>query len=728
MRRLRFIPALLVVLSACSEQIIEHSPVASDDVGVVSIALSQDVKTETVTRADANEPVLGDFRVAIYKIDDLKNQIRLYNDSYANTVDKEIKLNAGDYRMVAQHGDTLGCGFDKPYYLADKTFEVQAGKNTVSAEARLANVKMAVKYHETVSDNYSNYYVIARHLDHNGKSIRFSRNETRCGYMPGGQIVLEIYAEVDEEGTIKYYKTDPLTYSPNDFVTFTVTTDNREGSLVINISVDTTTEDRTETIEIPATTVPQDAPTVTLAGFDGTDNSHEIIEGQTADGHGGVASFVARGSLAHCYLSMNSEWLSSKGIPSEVDFANLDSSTSALLKAAGFSWDENMATSRKFSFIDFTGVITAMLETIKAAADDVTMADFTLKVVDTVGKEISESFSIVSGGIRVSLDIKDYNVWAAKVVDPVVTISKGVPSLVSFQVSSDGVNWSDIDIVPSYNGYSMNYGTVATAPSTTYQVRAIYNDNENCKSQVMTVRTEDALQIGNSGFEEYQLVQRTVEPLGSKYTRNWYLPYASGSSDPWWACNSLQSMPDGHTTWTSSWCKNFPSSGYVKDRHSGDKAAMLYCVNVGNTNTDGTAVGTTYEGEIWIGTSDGDGNHATEGHAFASRPSKLAFYYKYAPTDGDRFFVDAWVKAADGTVIATAQETSGPASDTWTQRVLPFNYTVFNKKAASIYVRFSSCYGGGSVKTGVSFDLGEESVKAHAGSFLKLDDIELIYE
>jgi hypothetical protein len=59
---------------------------------------------------------------------------------------------------------------------------------------------------------------------------------------------------------------------------------------------------------------------------------------------------------------------------------------------------------------------------------------------------------------------------------------------------------------------------------------------------------------------------------------------------------------------------------------------------------------------------------------------------------------------------------------------MPFEYKVFDKKAASIYLRFSSCYGDGSVDTKTSFDLGEESVRAHAGSFLKLDDIELIYE
>ena len=733
MRRLRFIPALLVILSACSENLIEQRPDPSDEMGTVSIALSTDMRTEDIgTKAEADEPVLDDFRVAIYKKNG-NDQIRLYNDSYANTTGKEIKLNAGMYRLVAQHGDTLGCGFNKAYYLAEKEFEVKKGENTVSAEAKLANLKIAVNYHETIRSNYSDYYVMVRHNTYQGKSLKFSKNETRCGYMPAGEIVLEVYAVVDEQGTLKYFKTDPMTYAPNDFVTFTITTDDREGNLVININVDTTTEYKNETIEIPATTVPQDAPSITLAGFDGAGNSHEIIEGQSVEGHSGMVNFLARGSLAHCYLNVDSDWLSAKGVPSEVDFAALDSDTKAVLKSAGFVWEEGMATSRTFAYIDFTDVIKGMLASVKAEAEDVKLAEFTLKVVDAVGKEVEESFCITSGGVKVSLDIKDYNVWAAKVVDPVVTISKGVPALVDLQVSTDGVNWSDIEVAPAMDGYSLNYGTIPASPSTTYKVRAVYNNNENCKSPVVSLTTEDALQLGNSGFEDYQLLVKRVSPLGAAYDRNWYVPYASEAT-AWWACNSLQSMPDGHTMLTATWCKNFPSSGYIDDCHSGRKAALLFNVNVGsgntgyNNNTVGVPSGTTYEGEIWIGTSDSDGNHATEGHAFASRPSRLTFYYKYDPEGNDKFFVDAWVKAADGTVLATAQETAGPATDKWTLHSLPFEYTVFNKKAASIYVRFSSCYGNGTVDNDVKFRLGEESVKAHAGSFLKLDDIELIYE
>ena len=41
---------------------------------------------------------------------------------------------------------------------------------------------------------------------------------------------------------------------------------------------------------------------------------------------------------------------------------------------------------------------------------------------------------------------------------------------------------------------------------------------------------------------------------------------------------------------------------------------------------------------------------------------------------------------------------------------------------------FRSCYGEGEVSIAVKFDLGEGTVEAHAGSMLKIDEVELIYE
>ncbi len=729
MKHLRFIPALLLILSACSENIIEQGPSGSGEMGSVSISLETDLRTDNATKAGEGELNVDDFRVAIYK---MSNQMRLYNDSYANTVGREIKLNSGDYRLVAQLGDSTGCGFDKPYYMADPTFKVEGPKTPVEAVAKLSNVKLAVKYDASITDNpetYADYYtVVKRKVNGTDRikkelSVKFSRTETRNAYIPAGDLYLEVYAKID--GVLKYYKTQPVTYNPNEFVTFTISTDASQGNLVINIKVDSTVENKDYDVEIPAITVPQDAPSITLAGFDGTDNSHSFVEGVNA-GANAMASFLARGSIAHCYLTVESEYLSTAwGVSGEYDFANLTADQKAKLNAAGFTWDANMATSRKLSYIDFSNVIAKMLSSIKAEAQDVVVADFTLRVEDSVTKADETSFSIVSSAVNQAVAVLDYNVWAKMIKNPTVTADKGNMSLLKLQVSTDQKTWTDVAGTPVQNGNTLTYNAYeGTNPGTSYYFRSIYNNNPNSISPVLEVRTEDAAQVGNSGFEDYHM--ETID-FGS-FNRNWYLPYASGDAGPWWACNSRASMKTSTTAGYKPY-KNFPSSGYVTDAHTGSKAAMLFCVHVSNSNTDWTAVsGQIYEGEIWIGTADDSGNKATEGHAFASRPSKLSFWYKYDTKEGKTFYVNAWIKDAAGNVIATAQETAGQGASQWTRHSLDFNYSNLFAKAATIFINFSASYGDGSYTIDQSFTLGEENVSAHAGCFFKLDDIELIYE
>ncbi len=720
MRRLRFLPALLLILSACSENIIEQSPQYSDKMGSVSIELSTDLRSEIVATKADNEPDVDEFTVEIYKTD--ANKTRLYNDSFANTKGKVIGLNAGDYRLVAQHGDTLGCGFDKPYYLADVPFTVEGPGETLEATARLGNVKVAVKYDATISAVYSDYYTIVKHKTHKGKSVLFEKGETRNGFIPAGDLILEIWAEG------KVYETAPYTYSPNDFVTFTIASDDAEGNLVINITVENPTVENKD-ITIPAYTEPQGPPSAVVTGFDG--GVHQYIEG-VPSGDGCKATFVARGGIKNCILTTNSSHLNGKGLPSTIDFAYLTSDLETKLKSFGFGWSEDINGSRTFRYIDFSGVIDYFVNNVKAGAADAVVAGFTLRVVDEVNKTTEVSFSIKSLGITTTLEIEDYNVWATKIISPTATLSRGDMNLFKLQTSVDGTNWTDVDAVPVREGTKHTYASVPVNPETTYYIRSIYNNNPACATTVQKT-TEAAAQLGNSGFEDYQLTTTRFTPAGGalgggSYNRNWYLPYAQGESDPWWACNSMKSMPDGHTGWTSTWCKNFPSSGYVKDAHGGNKAAMLFCINVGDGNTDGSPVGTTYNGEIWLGTADGSGNQATQGHAFTSRPSKLAFWYKYTANGDRNFYIETWIKDAAGNVIATSKETSGQAASGWTRYELPFTYSNLNAKAASIYVWIASSNGTGRVDTSVGFDLGEERVTAHAGCFLTIDDMELIYE
>lgn len=727
MRRLRFIPALLLILSACSENIIEQNPTDSDQMGSVSIALSADMRGGiTVTRAEADEPELDDFRVAIYKVE---NKMRLYNDSYANTKGREIKLNSGEYRLVAQHGDSLGCGFGKPYYMADPTFLIEGRNTQVSAEAKLANVQLAVEYDATISEVYPDYYTIVRHVKHSGKKVKFVKGEDRYGYIPAGELILEIWAL--DEGTWKTYQTEPAEYAPNDFVTFTVTTDASEGNLVINIKVDSTTEQKDETIEIPAITVPQGAPSITLAGFDGAGNVHEFVEG-IEEGNNAMASFVARGSIAEAVLTIESEFLSDRDVPAEIDFANLTSEQKTLLKSAGFVWDENMKTSRKLSYIDFSGVIAKMIANTRSASEDVTVAKFTLKVKDSVGKIATASFSIVSGSVKPALVIEDHNIWATKVVSPVATINKGDVSLVKLQASADQKVWNDIDDTPEQEGYTLTYGTIPAEPGTTYYVRAIYNDNEACVSPTLTVRTEDAAQVGNSGFEEFQCVDFLYTPqAGSQRAEPWYLPWDKNASDIWWDVNSKTTLRTSPTIAYQNY-KCYPTVTYVVSNvHGGSKAAQIATVSTGQSASE-IAKGSTYAGELFIGRSNDrhqdDWAYASTGHAFSSRPSVMKFWYQYDSYDGESFYVKIEVRDASGNVIASAERSDIGGASSWTECSMPLTYNTQTVKASSIFITFksSSASSPETRKTKLSF-YNSDDENHYVGSVLRVDDVQLVY-
>ena len=727
MRRLRFFPALLLILSACSENIIEQNPSDSDQMGSVSIALSTDMRNEAVaSKADADEPVLDDFRVAIYKVE---NQMRLYNDSYANTMGKEIKLNSGEYRLVAQHGDSLGCGFNKPYYMADPTFTVDKRNVEVEAVAKLANVQLAVRYDATISEVYPDYYTVVRHGKYSGKKVKFVKGETRYGYIPGGDLILEVWAH--DDGVWKTYQTDPVTYSPNDFVTFTITTDASEGNLVINIKVDSTVEDVDKTIGIPAITVPQDAPSITLAGFDGAGNVHEFIEGVNT-GANAMASFVARGAVAKAVLKIESQYLASKGIPSEIDFADLSSNDKALLKSVGFAWDENMATSRKLSYIDFSGVISKMLANVRSAAQDATVAAFTLTVEDSVGKSATSSFSIVSASVKPAVSVEDHNVWATKVVSPVATINKGDISLVKLQVSADQKVWSDINDTPVQNGYTLTYGTIAAEPGTTYYVRSIYNGNEACVSPTLIIRTEDAAQVGNSGFEEFQCVDFLYTPqAGSQTAEPWYLPWNESTSDRWWDVNSKTTLRTRPTLAYQNY-KCYPTVTYVESNvHGGSKAAQIATVSTGQSASE-IAKGSTYAGELFIGRSNDlhqdDWAYASTGHAFSSRPSVLKFWYQYDSYDGEAFYVKIEVRDASGNVIASAERSDIGGASSWTECSLPLTYKTQTVKASSIFITFKSSSDPDpeTNKKKLTFH-NSDNENHYIGSVLRVDDVQLVY-
>ena len=353
------------------------------------------------------------------------------------------------------------------------------------------------------------------------------------------------------------------------------------------------------------------------------------------------------------------------------------------------------------------------------------LVTFTVRVVDEVEKETTVQLTSTAYPIVQTLSIPEGRVWAKKIVSPELKVERGVSALYMLQVSSDGNTWSDLKTYSSASNSVLDFGTIDVEPSTTYYYRTVYNENPNLMSNVVKVTTEDTLQIGNSGFEYWNTASFSFSHWFGSETREWYLPYLSTDSNPWWAVNSRKTMPSS-TTPSNLDYKVFPTVGYSTDRYSGDKSALVYTVSVDDYNVSGTSLGDPVVGELWIGKADDSGNHASDGHAFASRPASVKFWYKYLPINSEKYAVYLSLKDAAGNQIAYTEKLDGSAAYEWTQCEIPIVYSNLNARAASIYICFKSAVSG-DVKLDATMEIAGRQQTSHFGSALRIDDIELVY-
>ena len=767
MKKSRFLPfAAALILASCVESPIELIPSGEEGEGLLRIGLSVDESLQIVqSKAEGLDeslvPHADSLYVDLYKFgkrtDKSKNETwnRVYFGKYEEAKDTTFRVNAGQWKLLAFHGDSTACGFDKPYFLAEKEFAVDGGRNEndepnityVEVEAKVSNVRITVNFDESVPGSFYDYFVRLARIDTSATAgnaankkykqiLRYKKDQDKDAYMmPTDSLQIQFMAQYEygDEDSWRFATLDTLAVAANDHLTIDLSVNPRHGGLDVNIKTDENLQKTLTDVEIPEIWAPQDAPQVVAAGF--IDGDHAVVEGDKT-GNGATISVVARGGLQNFFFKVDSEYLvEAEGfdIPlgKEFDLANPkpeDMADLEKLRAAGFSWGDNMLGSRKLTYLTMTDLFATINEKNPSLTVERNLATFTVKVVDEVGKITEEILTATAYPIVQSLSIPEGRVWANRIVSPKLTVSRGVSRLFMLQVSPDGQTWNDLKTFESADNSVIDFGTLDVLPDTKYYFRTIYNNNPNLMSEVVEVTTEKILQVGNPGFEDYHTTVMHVSPAGwlYDYDREWYLPYKEGETDPWWAVNSKKTMPDGHTAWTSNYCKNFPCTAYSTDKWEGEKSAMVYTINVGSANTDDTAVGTSVPGEIWIGTADDSGNHVSNGHAFASRPTSVKFMYRYAPINNETFVVNIALYDKDGNEIARSEKTDGAAASEWTACEIPVLYSNEETKAASIYISFKSSSSDG-VKTAVSMEIAGSQKTAHIGSVLRVDNVELTY-
>ncbi len=715
--------------------------------GAVRIALTQDAGTNIVaTKADGDElPSIDDFEVEIYN----SRALRLYRKPYAEAKTETIKLNAGEFRLVAHHGDTLGAGFAKPYYLADETFTVHGyvenneQPDEVSAVARLGNVKVAVEYGDKIRAGYSDFYVVLRHQRYTKKMVKFTKNETRAAYMPGGMLYLEVYAQLGGSGAqdggsskLVYFKSEAAQYDPADFVTFRVEAGPREGSLVVNISVDKTVETVEESIVIPASALPTDPPVFSFGGATGDSFTYDYTAGIPVQVKDAILSWVGRGQIGTLLIETDCPYLTSLGLPASVDVIQ-ETSKQATVRALGLNWIT--VSDSPFGCVDFSGLVEKVITGVPFDAANPVSATFHVTAADIFGKTSQATFSLQAVPVNATVSALDYNIWGWKVVAPKATLTNATylpaGTNIKLQYSADGNTWSTVNS-KAINGNVIDFAdATGMTAGTNYRFRTIVNDDPGNVSDVTYIKTEDAQQVGNNGFESYkQMSFTTPVAVFSDFNVTWWRLYADGA-EQWWASNAPKKITSGTVTAAYQDYKTFPTVSLLTSGAYSGTSAMLATIFTSGSASEVAYGSGGVPAEIYIGTANDDQGDSwaktSEGHAFSNRPSALTFRYKFTKGGSTKNYV-ASVKlfAADGSQIGEGYLADATAKGSWTLGTVPITYSVTDKKAAKIQMYFRSSIDGGESHQsgGVSVTTLSGSHKIHAGNILYLDDIILKYE
>ena len=757
---------LTVALSSCVKSQLEETPIAEDGEAFLQIGLSVDEGVQIVqTKADETVesifPEVDSLYLELYKFGKKIKQDgteygkegwnRIYFGRYEQAKDTVFRVNVGQWRMMAFHGDSTACGFNKPYVKVDTTFMLDGGKKDngepnityINAKAKVANVRITVEYDETVPGSFYDYFVRFARIDTSDVAgnasnkkykqiLRYSKDQTKDAYMmPTDSLQIQFMAQYEygDENSWRYAILDTVAVKANDHLKIRLSVNPRYGTLDVNVATDKNIINKDNNVEIKEIWTPQPAPAIIASGFPNGD--HPVVEGDVS-GNNATVSILSRGGLKNCFLKVDSEYLTEAGIDvplgEEIDLANPTAQTQsklARLAAAGFAWQSDMLGTRKLTYITMTDLFARINELNPSLTVARNLVTFTIRVVDEVGKEESIRLTSTAYPITQTLSIPEGKVWAKKIVSPELNVERGASALYMLQVSRDGNSWSDFKTYSSATNSVIDFGTFEVDPSTTYYFRSVYNRNPNLISNVVRVKTEDIVQVGNAGFESWSTASFSFSHWLGSGTREWYLPYLSTDSNPWWAVNSRKTMPSS-TTPSSLNYKVFPTVGYSTDRKSGEKSALIYTVSVNDYNVSGTSLGDPVAGEMWIGKADDSGNHSVDGHAFASRPSSVKFWYKYAPIDSEKFAVYISLKDASGNQIAYSEKVDGPAAYEWTQCELPIVYSNLNSRAATIYICFKSAVGG-DVKLDATMEIAGKQQTSHIGSALRIDDLELVY-
>lgn len=273
-----------------------------------------------------------------------------------------------------------------------------------------------------------------------------------------------------------------------------------------------------------------------------------------------------------------------------------------------------------------------------------------------------------------------------------------------------------------------------------YQIRAIYNKKENRATEPLTFTTESDIPLEGGEFENWwykEVYKKTQWSLGTTGLGidQWW-PHLEGGTS-WW--DTRNNLTTSQRSGVSCYYTSYSGTVGTSDSHSGDKAAEISTLGWGEGNTFtefGGIIKNKSAGMLFIGShSYTNGTEVFDyGHRFESRPTRLSFWYKFTPINGEacRAYV-VLENRENGTTteLGRGEWIWNTQQNEYAHALVDINYTNTNLKATHMYVAFLS-----SSASSPEVDKNKGSLGAldgysdsrYVGNRLTIDDVELIYE
>lgn len=713
----------IFLLAACQEERLEQ--------GLQSgflIALSE-IESEVETRtapAGLPDPVKTEFKVTIRNQETDKQQTVKWSEEV-------VPAEPGTYTLTAEFGENPDLGFDQPYYKGEKTDQtVRDGYTTeVSIPCEVANALVSIRIKEEdqaeFEKNFPDAYV--KISVGNVKDQMWTDLNTSAYFKAGSTLSQLLLYKGHETGELDLLKeagaTVPKLFQAKDHLIITLGLQGQNGNLSLVVEkAEIKEENISETI--PMEWLPR--PKVT--GFD-AEGTKEITYTETADAVSAAIFFSGAMPIEDWEMTLYFADPVYNSLNKKYTFSTLTEEDRTSLTQAGIvlpSLDE--AQNGK---IDFTG-LTAKLQ---VASDDETSNTIRLRVKannrwsSEEGEE--DAFTIKTIAPEIVPTAKPEDIWTKTLTISGCEVKTGKldPSTVQKYQYLDGSEWKNCE-----DGLA----ALSNIPADNQmQVRAMYREGVYAKP--VAIELEKPEQLPNSGMEEW-----SIEDLNNVSSYYHYNPWEDESNDIWWATNNDRAADPPVAAVNANSC---PSVSYVSGRN-GKAAELRTTAGSHYAHTNGWTIfpGVLYpegivSGMLFIGNYSWE-NHDTEvikeGHTFASRPTKMIFYYKYQPLNTDEFkaYIELQHIMDDGQKQRIASGTftkqSGSTDTEFQLAEITLNYEQVGVVATHIYVHFWSTTKTSFSKEDVIKDATvnlmdrDASWKAHIGSRLVIDDISLVYD